>query len=142
MAQNGSPLKNSPRNCSSLRVYTLWDVLPQPTSIPSFEGQALSWCRRSVAKSLAWSLLKTCREVSRSLHQILGASPKFWVMLVLCLAWGGAKDLARQIARVLDDSALASAIGSRARRRIFDSFPQSRMIEAHAQLYRRLCRAE
>jgi len=51
---------------------------------------------------------------------------------------GDAKDLAQQIARLLDDSALASAIGSRARRRIFESFPQSRMIEAHARLYRRL----
>ncbi len=51
---------------------------------------------------------------------------------------GDAKDLARQIAHLLDDSALASAMGSRARRRIFESFPQSRMIEAHAQLYRRL----
>jgi glycogen synthase len=51
---------------------------------------------------------------------------------------GDAKDLARQVARLLDDSALASAIGSRARRRIFESFSQSCMIEAHAQLYRRL----
>jgi phosphatidylinositol alpha-mannosyltransferase len=51
---------------------------------------------------------------------------------------GDAKDLARQIARLLDDPALMSALGSRARRRIFESYPLSRMIEAHAQLYRRL----
>jgi glycosyltransferase involved in cell wall biosynthesis len=51
---------------------------------------------------------------------------------------GDAKDLARQIARLLDDPALVSALGSRARRRIFESYPRSRMIEAHAQLYRRL----
>jgi glycogen(starch) synthase len=51
---------------------------------------------------------------------------------------GDAKDLARQIARLLDDPALVSATGSRARRRIFESYPRSRMIEAHAQLYRRL----
>jgi glycosyltransferase involved in cell wall biosynthesis len=51
---------------------------------------------------------------------------------------GDAKDLARQITRLLDDPGLASALGSRARRRIFESYPQSRMIEAHAQLYRRL----
>ena len=55
---------------------------------------------------------------------------------------GDAKDLARQIARLLDDSALASALSGHARRRIFESFPQSRMIEAHAQLYRRLGGAE
>jgi glycogen(starch) synthase len=51
---------------------------------------------------------------------------------------GDAKDLARQIARLLDDSALASSLGGRARRRIFETYSQSHMIEAHAQLYRRL----
>ena len=51
---------------------------------------------------------------------------------------GDAKDLARQIARLLDDSALASALGVRARRRIFETYSQSHMIETHAQLYRRL----
>jgi glycogen(starch) synthase len=55
---------------------------------------------------------------------------------------GDAKDLARQIARLLDDSALASVLGSRARRRIIDRYPRSHMIEAHAQLYRRLNGAE
>jgi len=51
---------------------------------------------------------------------------------------GDAKDLARQIARLLDDSALASALGCRARRRIIENYQRSHMIEAHAQLYRRL----
>jgi glycogen(starch) synthase len=51
---------------------------------------------------------------------------------------GDARDLARQITRLLDDPGLASELGSRARRRIFESYPQSRMIEVHAQLYRRL----
>jgi len=45
---------------------------------------------------------------------------------------GNAKDLARQIARLLDDRALASALGGRARRRIFETYSQSEMIEAHA----------
>src|SRR5256885_6626826 len=51
---------------------------------------------------------------------------------------GDAKDLARQIARLLDDSALASALSSRARKRILENYPRSHMIEAHALLYRRL----
>jgi glycosyltransferase involved in cell wall biosynthesis len=55
---------------------------------------------------------------------------------------GDAKDLARQIVRLLEDSALASALGDRARRRILDKFSRSHMIEAHAQLYRRLRCAE
>jgi glycosyltransferase involved in cell wall biosynthesis len=55
---------------------------------------------------------------------------------------GDAKDLARQIVRLLEDSALASALGDRARRRIFDKFSRSHMIELHAQLYRRLRCAE
>lgn len=55
---------------------------------------------------------------------------------------GDVKDLARQIVRLLDDFALASALGCRARRRIFDKYLQTHMIEAHAQLYRRLSCAE
>jgi len=55
---------------------------------------------------------------------------------------GDAKDLARQIARLLDDSALVTALSGRARRRIFERYPRSHMIEAHAQLYRRLGGAE
>jgi glycogen synthase len=51
---------------------------------------------------------------------------------------GDAKDLARQIARLLDDSSLATALSGRARRRIFERYPRSHMIGAHAQLYRRL----
>jgi glycogen(starch) synthase len=55
---------------------------------------------------------------------------------------GDAKDLARQVVRLLDDSALASALRDRARKRIFDRYLRRDMIEAHAQLYRRLRRAE
>src|SRR6266849_8143754 len=55
---------------------------------------------------------------------------------------GDAKDLARQIARLLDDSALAFALGSRAQSRILENYQRSQMIAAHAQLYRRLCRAK
>jgi glycosyltransferase involved in cell wall biosynthesis len=54
---------------------------------------------------------------------------------------GDAKDLARQIARLIDDSSYASALGGRARRRIHDRYLRSPMIEAHAQLYRRMWRA-
>jgi glycosyltransferase involved in cell wall biosynthesis len=51
---------------------------------------------------------------------------------------GNATDLASQIARILDDSAFASQIGSRARQRIFDFYPRGKMIEAHARLYRKM----
>jgi glycogen(starch) synthase len=51
---------------------------------------------------------------------------------------GDANDLASQLASLLDDSALASRLGSRARQRIFDVYPRKDMIEAHARLYRRL----
>lgn len=52
---------------------------------------------------------------------------------------GDAKELAQQIARLLDDSALASAFGGRARRRILEKYQRNQMIAAHAKLYRRLC---
>jgi glycogen synthase len=55
---------------------------------------------------------------------------------------GDAKHLARQIVRVLDDSTLASALGDRARSRILGRYLGSQMIEAHAQLYRRMRFAE
>ena len=55
---------------------------------------------------------------------------------------GDANGLARQIARLLDDSALASALSSRARRRILENYRRRHMIEAHAQVYRRLSGAE
>jgi glycosyltransferase involved in cell wall biosynthesis len=51
---------------------------------------------------------------------------------------GNANDLASQIASLLDDSALASRLGGRARQRIFDLYPRRRMIEAHARLYRQI----
>jgi glycosyltransferase involved in cell wall biosynthesis len=51
---------------------------------------------------------------------------------------GDAKELALQITRLLDNSSLASAFGRCARRRISESYPRSRMIESHAQLYREL----
>lgn len=51
---------------------------------------------------------------------------------------GDAKDLAKQIARLLDDSTLAFGLGSRARSRILENFQRSQMIAAHSQLYQRL----
>jgi len=55
---------------------------------------------------------------------------------------GDARDLARQIARLLDNSGLRSVLGSRARRRILENYQRSRMIEVHAHLYRRLYSAK
>ena len=55
---------------------------------------------------------------------------------------GDAIELARQIARLLDDSTLASELSSRARGRISESYPRSKMIKLHAQLYQRLGNVE
>jgi glycosyltransferase involved in cell wall biosynthesis len=55
---------------------------------------------------------------------------------------GDAKDLAQQIVRLLDDSALSSTLHDRARKRISEKYRRIHMIEAHAQLYRRLHCAE
>ena len=52
---------------------------------------------------------------------------------------GNAMELARQIARLLDDPALASHLSGRARARISEWYTRSKMIELHGQLYRRLC---
>jgi glycosyltransferase involved in cell wall biosynthesis len=55
---------------------------------------------------------------------------------------GDAMELARQIARLLDDSALAAELSTRARGRISEWYPRSTMLNLHAQLYRRLCNVE
>lgn len=51
---------------------------------------------------------------------------------------GDARDLAKQITRLLDDPSLRSALSCRARKRVSDRYLRSDMIQAHAQLYRRL----
>jgi glycosyltransferase involved in cell wall biosynthesis len=51
---------------------------------------------------------------------------------------GDAIELASQIARILDDSALAARLGSRARQRVLDFYARRHMIEAHARLYRKM----
>ena len=52
---------------------------------------------------------------------------------------GNAADLAVQLSRLLDDSALELSLGVRARQRILQCYPLNRMIEAHAHLYRQIC---
>jgi phosphatidylinositol alpha-mannosyltransferase len=53
---------------------------------------------------------------------------------------GDAQGLAAQIGRLLDDLALASKLGLRARARISKRYLRGNMIDAHAELYRRLRR--
>jgi glycosyltransferase involved in cell wall biosynthesis len=51
---------------------------------------------------------------------------------------GDANDFASQIARLLDDSVLASRLGGRARQRICECFTRRSMIETHARLCRNM----
>lgn len=52
---------------------------------------------------------------------------------------GNASELAHQLARLLDNSALGLSLGVRARQRVSQRYPLSRMIDAHARLYRQIC---
>lgn len=52
---------------------------------------------------------------------------------------GNASDLADQLARLLDDSALGLSLGARAKQRALQRYPVNRMIDAHAHLYRQIC---
>ena len=47
-------------------------------------------------------------------------------------------DLARQMARLVDDTSLLERFRTSARQRMLASFPMSRMIDGHAEIYRRL----
>jgi len=51
---------------------------------------------------------------------------------------GDCSDLARQIAQLLDDPTVSRHLGVAAHQRVRELFPLSRMIDAHAQIYRRL----
>jgi len=51
---------------------------------------------------------------------------------------GDSADLARQIVRLLDDPFASQRLGVAAHQRVRELFPLSRMIETHAQIYRRL----
>jgi glycosyltransferase involved in cell wall biosynthesis len=51
---------------------------------------------------------------------------------------GDANDLASKIARLLDDSALASQLGGCGRQRILDHYLYGHMVEAHARVYRQI----
>jgi glycosyltransferase involved in cell wall biosynthesis len=51
---------------------------------------------------------------------------------------GDATDLARHLARLLDDSALGLSFGLRARQRLLQLYPLDRMIDAHACLYHQI----
>ena len=51
---------------------------------------------------------------------------------------GDSADLARQIVQLLDDPAASQRLGIAAHQRVRDFFVLSRMIEGHAQIYRRL----
>jgi glycogen(starch) synthase len=51
---------------------------------------------------------------------------------------GDSSHLARQLARLLDDSALASEFGLRAKRRVSEVYPRHNMIAGHAHLYRQM----
>ena len=53
---------------------------------------------------------------------------------------GDAEDLARRLATLLRDPALAADLGVRARQRVLDFFGRGRMIEAHARVYRNIAR--
>jgi phosphatidylinositol alpha-mannosyltransferase len=51
---------------------------------------------------------------------------------------GDSNDLAHQIARLLDDPSLAKGMEQAAYRRVLKCFKMDRMIEVHAEIYRRL----
>jgi glycogen(starch) synthase len=99
--------------------------------VPSLAGEVFGLV---LAESMSRGLPVVASNVG-SFAEILGEAG-------LTFRVGDAKDLARQIARLLDDPALASALSGRARKRILERYPRSHMIEAHAQLYRRLHGAE
>jgi glycosyltransferase involved in cell wall biosynthesis len=52
---------------------------------------------------------------------------------------GDSLDLAHQLTRLLEDSALRSDLRVRAKQRVLQRYPLDRMVDAHADLYRQIC---
>jgi glycogen synthase len=51
---------------------------------------------------------------------------------------GDAKDLANQLSLLMDNPAVAAGLARGARKRVSETYPQSRMVEEHARVYRAL----
>lgn len=66
----------------------------------------------------------------------LGAFTEVTGQAGLSFRTGDARDLARQLERLLRDPALRSELGRRARQRALECFGSQRMIEEHLELYR------
>jgi glycogen(starch) synthase len=96
--------------------------------VPSLAGEVFGLV---LAENMSRGLPVVASNVG-SLAEVLGDAG-------LTFGVGDATELARQIRRLLDDSALASELSSRARGRISERYPRSKMINLHAELYRRLC---
>jgi glycosyltransferase involved in cell wall biosynthesis len=83
--------------------------------------------------------LVVAENMSRGLPVVasnLGAFKEILGEAGVTFAVGDANDLARQLARLLDDSARASRLGGWAKQRVMEVYSRKRMIEVHAQLFR------
>ena len=103
----------------------------------------LATARAVVVPSLAGEVfgLVVAENMARGLPVIasnLGAFTEILGDAGLTFRVGDASDLAQQLNKVLDDSSGASRLGNRAKQRIFDFYERERMIQAHAQLYRKV----
>lgn len=95
--------------------------------VPSLAGEVFGLV---LAESMSRGLPVVASDIG-SFAEILGDAG-------LRFRTGDANHLAQQIGRLLDDSGLSATLGSRARKRIYERYPRSQMISAHAQLYRRV----
>jgi glycogen synthase len=98
--------------------------------VPSLGGEVFGFV---VAENMLRALPVVASDIG-AFREVLGDTG-------LMFRTGDALDLSRALLRVLDDPLLAAALGQRARRRALDFFSQSRMIEAHARVYRDVCAA-
>lgn len=95
--------------------------------VPSLAGEVFGLV---VAESMSRGLPVLASDLGAFKEVLGGAGLTFRV--------GDADDLARQLAKLLDDSASASRLGAEAKQRVADFYSREAMIEAHAQLYREL----
>jgi glycogen synthase len=92
--------------------------------VPSLAGEVFGLV---VAENMLRGLPLVVSDLG-SLTEVLGGTG-------LTFHAGDAADLAAALSRLLDDPALASALGQHARQRAIDLYSKSKMIEAHKRIY-------
>jgi glycogen synthase len=125
-----SQLSSQVRFAGSLAASELEDALDQVSVVvvPSLGGEVFGLV---VAENMLRGLPVIASDLG-AFAEVLGPAG-------LIFRTGAAADLAAKLVQLLDDPVLPTTLGNIGQQRVFDFYSRSRMIEAHARVYREAC---